>query len=111
MSLNNEQTGVDVPSDSGITIKIDGEEFQIDLQDLTWGEAEEVEALIGGSIAENIESVKGVLALAFLAKRRKYPLCSLEELRALPMGAIEIVEGSALPPTQDGAVEDSGIQS
>lgn len=100
-----------MPSDSLMTIKIDNEQFQIDMQDLTWGEAEEVEELIGGSIADNIESVKGVLAIAFLARRRKHPLTTIDELRALPMGAIEIVEGDdSLPPTQDGAAEDSGTQ-
>lgn len=110
-NLNNEQTGVDVPNDSLITIRVDADQFQIDLQDLTWGEAEELETIIGGSLAENMESVKGVIALAFMAKKRKHPLTTIDELRALPMSAIEIVEGeSDALPTQGVADEGSGIQ-
>lgn len=101
-----------MPNDSLITIQIDGEQFQIDMQDLTWGEAEEIEEMIGGNLADNMESVKGVIALAYLAKKRKNPLTSIEELRALPLGAIEIVEneGPVVPPTNDDAAEDSGTQ-
>lgn len=98
-------------NDSLITIRIDQEQFQIDMQDLTWGEAEVAEEIIGGSLADHLDRVKGVLAIAYLAKRRKNPLVSLDELRALPMTEIEILEGDdSLPPTQDDAAGDSGSQ-
>jgi hypothetical protein len=42
------------------------------------------------------------LVLAWLARRRKEPLVTLDDMRALPMAAIEVVEDE--DPTE--AVED-----
>lgn len=97
-------------SDSLITLRVDKETYQIDMQDLTWGELKQIEDLLGGSVeGANLESAHGVVALAFLAMKRKNPLARIEDLDALPIGAIEIVEGeSKLPPTRDDAEGASG---
>jgi len=101
-----------MPSDSLITLRVDDQQYSIDMQDLTWGELKEIENLLpGGSVdGANLESAHGVIALAYLAVKRKNPLVTIDELDSLPIGAIEIVEGeTALPPTQDGVGEVSGI--
>ena len=98
-------------SDSMVTLRVSDQTYTIDMQDLTWGELKEIENLLpGGSVdGANLESAHGVVALAFLAVRRKNPMITIDELDSLPIGAIEIVEGeSELPPTQDDAGEDSG---
>lgn len=99
-------------SDSLITLRVDDQQYSIDMQDLTWGELKEIENLLPGGTVDgaNLESAHGVIALAYLAVKRKNPLITIADLDRLPIGAIEIVEGeTALPPTQDGVGEASGI--
>jgi hypothetical protein len=97
-------------------IKIDGVEYEIDGNDLTWGEVELLEKETGKPISQlDFESATTMLVLAWLAKRRKDPLCSLDDLRALPMSAIEAVEdANPTPAVEDGVVitgDGTGSQS
>jgi hypothetical protein len=102
--------------DNVTRIKIDGTEYEIDGNDLTWGEVELLEKETGRPIGQlDFESATTMLVLAWLAKRRKEPLCSLDDLRALPMSAIEAVEdGNPTQAVEDGevsTVDGTGIQS
>lgn len=102
-----------MPKKETLTIRIAEDKFKICMEDLTWGELVEMEDMLGGSIdGANLESAKGVLALAFIAAKRTKPLVSLDELKALPLGEIELVEGEvdALPPTSVVEAEVSGSQ-
>lgn len=98
-------------SDSLITLRVNDQTYSIDMQDLTWGELKEIENLLpGGSVdGANLESAHGVVALAYLAVKRKNPLVTIDELDCLPIGAIEIVEGDDKPlPTPADVDEASG---
>lgn len=99
-------------SDSNITLRVNDETYSIDMQDLTWGELKEIENMLpGGSVdGANLESAHGVVALAFLAVKRKNPMVTIDELDSLPIGSIEIVDGEVSgPSTPADVVEDSGI--
>jgi hypothetical protein len=88
---------------NGTRIKVSGVEYVIDAENLTWGEMELLETETGRPIGQlDTESATTLLVLAWLARRRKEPLVSLDEMRALPMSAIEVVEDE--DPTE--AVED-----
>ena len=97
-------------------IKIDGVQYEIDGNDLTWGEVELLEKETGKPISQlDFESATTMLVLAWLAKRRKDPMCTLDDLRALPMNAIEAVEdANPTSAVEDGVVitdDGTGSQS
>jgi len=99
--------------DSVLRIKVQGEVHELDFDQLTWGELAELEDLLGSSLEDaNLATAKGVLALAFVAVKRAQPAVTMESLRALPMGEIELVEEpDPTPADVVGEEEVSGSQS
>lgn len=76
--------------DPAMRIEINGEAYEIDPQNLTWGEMAEVETYFDRSINEiDFESARGTLILAYLAMKRRKPQTTLAELEALPLEAIK----------------------
>lgn len=103
-------------ADSTMKIKVQGVEYDLDMDKLTLGELEEIEDATGRSLSDMDQgSVKTMNALAWIAKRRKAPMTTLDDIRQLTAGDIEVVEDE--DPTQavevDGAstVESSGNPS
>lgn len=93
-------------ADDVIHIRVQGETYDVSMQDLTWGELAELEELLGGSLEEtNLASARGVLALAFIAVRRKQPAVTMDSLKALPMAEIELVD-DVVPTSADVVGED-----
>lgn len=94
-----------MPSDSLLRIKVQGEVHELDFDQMLWGELSDLEDLLGCSLEDaNLATAKGVLALAYIAVRRSKPAITLDSLKALPFGEIELVEDDAVDPTP--AVED-----
>ncbi|NBW15978.1 MAG: hypothetical protein EBR82_49140 [Caulobacteraceae bacterium] len=96
-----------------LRIKVQGEVYELDFEAMTWGELGELEELLGGSLEEaNLATARGVLALAFIAARRKQPAITMDSLKALPMSEIELVD-EPVPTSADEVGEDgnSGNQA
>lgn len=96
-----------------LRIRIDGNVFPFSMDTMTWGELAEIETIIGGPIDEvNLESAKGIVALAYVIARRHNELVTIDSIKALPMGAIELVDTP--DPTlagEPGEDANSGSQS
>jgi hypothetical protein len=100
-------------ADDVIHLRVQEDTYEVSMQDLTWGELTELEDLLGGSLEEaNLASARGVLALAFIAVRRKQPAVTMDSLKALPMSEIELVD-EPVPTSADEVGEDgnSGNQA
>lgn len=100
-------------ADDVIHLRVQEDTYEVSMQDLTWGELTELEGLLGGSLEEaNLASARGVLALAFIAVRRKQPAVTMDSLKALPMSEIELVD-APVPTSADEVGEDgnSGNQA
>lgn len=97
-----------------VKLKIDGTEYELDVESLTFGEVEAIEDATGKPFSDmDFDSAKAVMALALVAMRRKNPLTTLDDIRALPLSAIEPVD---VDPTNAGVTGevvdgDSGVQS
>ena len=93
-------------ADDVIHLRVQEDTYEVSMQDLTWGELTELEDLLGGSLEEaNLASARGVLALAFIAVRRKQPAVTMDSLKALPMSEIELVD-EPVPTSADEVGED-----
>jgi len=89
-----------------LRIRVQGEEYQLDFDAMTWGELSELEELLGGTLEEaNLATARGVLALAYIAVRRTKPAVTMDSLKALPMSEIELVD----EPVPTSAVEHDGV--
>ena len=99
-------------NDSTVTFKIDGAEYSLDVESLTFGEVEVLEDETGKPFGDlDFDSAKALMVLAFLARKRKEPLFTLEEMRALPISAVEPVEESPTDAGTTGEVVDDGSGS
>ena len=97
-------------SDSLLKIKVQGEVYELDFDQMLWGELSDLEDLLGCSLEDaNLATAKGVLALAYIAVRRSQPAVTLDSLRALPMTEIELVEDDAVDPTPADKVGEDAI--
>lgn len=99
-----------------VKIRIDQDVFDLDFDSLTLGELELIEREFDQSITGvDLASARGILVIAWIAKRRANPLSTLDELRALPSTAVELVEEDETVPLDDAEEvvtdERSGIQS
>lgn len=91
-------------NDSVIRLKISGVEYDLDMSELTFGELELIEKESGKSLSDlDTSSATTMLVLAWLAKRRREPLTTLDEMRMLPLSAIEAVEDPTPAVDADGA--------
>lgn len=89
---------------------IEGKTYEIDQDTLTWGEVEELEVYFDKSAEEvNLNSGRGAMFLAYLAKRRVEPNTTLDDLRALPVTAIEPAKPArpTEPPRDSGGGRSS----
>lgn len=96
-----------------IKLKVESEVFDLDMDALTWGELAELEevAFGGESIdAINFESARGMIGLAWLARKRKYPQTIIDDLQRLPVGSIEVVESDPTTAGDPGEDVHSGPQ-
>jgi hypothetical protein len=97
-----------MPDKEVIKIRVRGSEYSLDPESLTWGEIEEMERYFERSFEEiELASGRGAMFIAYLAKRRVDLTTTLDELRALPMTEIEVVEESL--PFDEAA--ESGLPS
>lgn len=84
---------------------IDGEAFEIDAENLTWGEMEDLEEEFGGDL-ESLSATRSLIALVALAVCRKRQ-CSLAEARKLVRSqSIQEITASERPtpePATDGS--------
>ena len=98
-----------MPSDSVMRIKVQGEVHDLDFDQMLWGDLSDLEGLLGCSLEDaNLATAKGVLALAYIAVRRSKPAITMDSLRALPIGEIELVEDDAVDPTRADTVGEDG---
>lgn len=101
-------------NESVVQFQIDGKTYDLDVESLTFGEVEILEDETGKPFGDlDFDSAKALMVLAYLARRRKEPLFSLEEMRALPITAVQPVEESPTSAGTTGEVadDDSGSQS
>jgi len=103
-------------ADNTVTkVKIESQVYELDAGNLTWGEMSLLEQTIGKPIGQvDFESATAVLALAWIARRRVQPTVTYEDMQALPMDAIEVLESDPTPAVEDGAVttdDGTGNQS
>ena len=92
-----------------IRFSVDGTECEIDLNDLEWGEMEEVEDYFNESINDvDLATAKAHMFLGYLARRRVDPKWTLEKTRKLR--ASQIVELDPDPTSAGSESGDSGTQ-
>ena len=90
----------------------------MNFDELTWGELELLEREFDKPLSEiDLESMRAVMVLAWIAKRRVEPQTTLDDIRNLPLTAVEVVEtevaDSPLDDDASASVEDdiTGSQS
>lgn len=85
--------------DSVSRFTVEGKAYEIDASDLEWGEVEEVEIYFDCPITEvDFDSGRGVMFLAYLARRRKEPSFTLDKARKLKI--VDIQGGAPERPTK-----------
>lgn len=90
-----------------VKLNIDGTEYELDVEGLTFGEVEVIEDATGRAFGDlDFDSAKALMGLALVAMRRKNPLVTLDDIRALPLTAIQPVEESPTNAGVTGAVVD-----
>ena len=85
---------------SAFNIKGKRYEIDVDPSKLTWGEIEDLEVYFDRPLEDvNLDSARATMFLAYLAKRRKDPSTTLDEIRGLSVDQIEGVEDAPKRPT------------
>lgn len=98
------------PEDNTVRFKLEGKPYEIDPEHLEWGEIEELEVYFDCAYNDiDFESMRGVMFLAYLARKRKEPEFTLDEMRRLKLSDMED-EDDASRPT-DSVPADGGSQS
>lgn len=89
---------------------MEGVGYEIDPSDLEWGEVEDLELYFECS-AEDVDydSMRAVMYLAYLARRRKDPEFTIEQMRKLKVS--DLGEDDGPRPTGASEGESSGSQS
>lgn len=73
--------------------------MRLDLSSLTWGELRELRRLTGKSIVSGDPLDEDVVVhLLWLVRRRDEPDVTLEDIEAMPIGAVEIVADADTVP-------------
>lgn len=92
--------------DSVARFKIEGVEYDIDINDLTIGEVEMIEKQTEKPLGQiDFESITAVAVLGWIARRRKEPMFTIEDMRMIPMSQIEAVDDP--DPLEEVGAEDS----
>lgn len=93
--------------DTTSAFELDGEVLELDLDSLTFGEIEEVEIYFDCPVDQvRWDSGRGGLMAAYLAKKRKNPKTTLNDLRSLKISALKEVKPkrpTGKTPEQDGS--------
>jgi len=93
-----------------IRIRIEGVEYSLDPESLSWGEIETIETYFGKAFEDvDLASARGAMLIAYLAKKRTDATFTLDDIRRLPMNAVEVIE-EPVPTVEDGDAE-SGVPS
>jgi hypothetical protein len=110
----------DQEQDGRVKLRIDGENYEIDMHDLELDEVGTIEDLTGKS-AEDIDwdSARGMQGLAWIAIHRRNPRFTIQEAGRLKFTAFEDPEGDAAPasgakprrPTKAGSAAQPGANS
>lgn len=81
------------------------EELSFDINDLTWGELETIEEIVGRDVMRELgrgtPSVKTIVAVVYVVKRRTDPAFTLDDARTLKVNAVKI-EGQSDPKEPGG---------
>jgi len=78
------------PKDTTVRFKLEGKTFEIDPEHLRFGEIEELELYFDQSYDEiDFESMRGVMFLVYLARKRSEPDFTLDEMRQIDISALE----------------------
>jgi hypothetical protein len=95
------------PVDTTARFTIQGKPYEIDPQNLEWGEVEELELYFDCPATEvDFDLTRAVMFLAYLARKRTEPDFTLEEMRKLKMS--DLGEDDAPRPTDASAAGSSG---
>jgi hypothetical protein len=90
-------------SETTVKIKIEGVEYPVDVNGLTIGEVEMLERETGKPLGQiDFDSITAVAVLGWIARKRKEPMFTIDDMRRIPLSQIEAVQDE--DPTQ--AVED-----
>lgn len=77
-------------TDTVSRFELDDEVLEIDVADLTFGEMEEVEGYFDRGMGEiDWDSGRALLLVAYLAKKRKHPQTTLDDLRDLKISSLQ----------------------
>lgn len=82
-------------------LKIDGQLFEVDFDELELAEVGVIEDLCGRSVGEiDWNSARGIQGMVWIAMHRKNPLFSVEDAGRVKFKSIEDPEGDAERPTR-----------
>lgn len=91
------------------------DEIVIRLDELTWGELEELEKLAGSEATDSLMAgnvrPSAMVPLIWITLRRKDPAVTLEDVRSMRMLTPLRVEGEPVDPTVNGASKDSPLSA
>lgn len=81
----------------------------LDVDEMTLGELEELEALAGCTIEDIMQgerSVRSMIAIIFILRRRDNPAFTLEDAKRVKMSELELVDGADVedPPVPSAAI-------
>lgn len=83
------------PQDSTVRFKLEGNTYEIDPEHLRFGEIEELEVYFDAAYDEiDFESMRGVMFLLYLARKRVEPAFSLDDMRKIDISSFEQVDES-----------------
>lgn len=93
------------PVDNTVRFRLEGKAYEINPEHLQWGEIEELEVYFDRSYDEiDFESMRGVMFLAYLARKRVEPLFTLDDMRRLELSDLEDEDSTEKRPTDSEAV-------
>lgn len=98
------------PEDTTARFTLQGKAYEIDPSNLEWGEVEEIELYFDCPVNDvDFESMRAVMFLAYLARKRVEPAFTLDEMRKLKMSDLGDDDGPR--PTDASAAGSSGTPS
>jgi len=85
--------------------ELDGEILEFNLDELSFGEGEELETYFDQPVHEiDFESARGVLWIAYLALKRKHPDTTLDDVREMRLEALQKVD--SVRPTEQASEQN-----
>jgi hypothetical protein len=91
-------------TDSVVRFKLEGKSYEIDPKHLEWGEIESLELYFDKAYdAIDFDSMRAVMFLAYLSRKRVEPDFTIEAMRHLKLSDLE--DDTTPRPTDSGAVD------